>query len=135
MIKLPYLAKPHLGRVARLDWNSDGKPDLVDRPPTREHQFVAKQKRKPLAHCVRLRLIMLCPAAMPGWVTASAAMRRPLGHGGDGYQASNQRELIVEIGRCGTVDELTVHWPAGHVQSLKHRFGIRPISEDSSAAQ
>ena len=34
---------------------------------------------------------------------------------GDGYMASNQRQLIFGIGTAQTVGPLVVHWPSGHV--------------------
>src|SRR5262249_4035887 len=37
---------------------------------------------------------------------------------GDGYYASNQKQLVFGLGESGSVDELVVRWPSG----LEQRF-------------
>ena len=34
---------------------------------------------------------------------------------GDGYQASNQRQLLIGLGREQEVGQLRVKWPSGHI--------------------
>lgn len=38
---------------------------------------------------------------------------------GDGYQASNQRQLLIGIGGEQQVDQLQVKWPSGHVDNYR----------------
>ena len=38
---------------------------------------------------------------------------------GDGYLASNQRQLVFGLGSHVTLDELTVEWPSGHSTRLQ----------------
>jgi len=35
---------------------------------------------------------------------------------GDGYQASNERQLVFGLGRHSAIDRLQIHWPSGHEQ-------------------
>lgn len=37
---------------------------------------------------------------------------------GDGFQASNDRRMIIGIGEHTTADEILIHWPSGETQSL-----------------
>ena len=39
---------------------------------------------------------------------------------GDGYQASNERQLIFGLAQSKEVDELSVHWPSGREQMIDH---------------
>ena len=113
----PYFQQRRLGRaLARLDWNCDGREDAcathVDRPlallgnqtPTDRHYLAVRlvgvaSSRDAIGATVRLSA---------GQKTFSMQLTA-----GDGYQASNERQLVFGLGAAGHVDELTVDWPSG----------------------
>lgn len=113
----PYFQQKYLGRsLARLDWNRDGREDVIilhlDAPvalltnTTREAgRFVAlrlrgtRSNRDAIGATVRVK-------------TANATMTRQL-TAGDGYQASNERSLIIGLGTANRVESLSVSWPSG----------------------
>ena len=37
---------------------------------------------------------------------------------GDGYQASNQRGLVIGLGSSSRVEELTISWPSGETTRI-----------------
>jgi hypothetical protein len=39
---------------------------------------------------------------------------------GDGYQASNQRQLVIGLGGAQRVEELTVSWPSGQTTRIEN---------------
>ena len=45
---------------------------------------------------------------------------------GDGYQASNQRQLVAGLGDQTVIEELDVRWPSGREQ---HFFGVAADAE------
>ena len=38
---------------------------------------------------------------------------------GDGYETSNQRELIFSVGNAKEVKKIEIHWPAGTTQTFE----------------
>lgn len=117
-----YGNQPVLGRaLARVDWNRDGRDDLVvthlDRPPALlENQSVAQ------GQFVSLKLI----GVASNRPAIGAIVRIKSGEGeivlqqtaGDGYYCSNERRLQFGGFREGPIPELTVHWSSGHVSRL-----------------
>ena len=114
--------RPALGRaVARLDWNKDGREDLVvanqnspaqlltnDTPPKGRSlifQFRAtSSSRDAIGTIVQLRI-------------GSRTITKQL-TAGDGYMASNQRQIVIALGPSETIDLLTIFWPGGLTQTL-----------------
>ncbi len=112
----PWFAGKYLGRaVARIDWNRDGREDFLvgnlDSPAALltnhtvgEGKFLAIQligttsAREAIGATVEVRL-------------GARTLSRQL-VAGDGYQASNERQLVFGVGAADAVD-ITVRWPSG----------------------
>ena len=127
----PYFAGQWLGRpAARLDWNRDGREDLIvghldddsvllTNTTANTGQFLslklvgAPSHRDAIGTTVRVRI-----GDRTLWRQLTA---------GDGYQASNERQLVFGLGDARQVDELTVHWPSGLVQSFPNVAGSQHV--------
>lgn len=117
----PYFETPYLGRaLARLDWNRDGLPDFcvthVDTP------FALLTNRSTAAGrslVVHLRAVRSARDAIGATVTVRAAdqLWSQQLMAGDGFAASNQRQLTFGLQSTPQVDELTIQWPSGLVQT------------------
>ncbi len=107
--------------AARLDWNCDGREDLaagrLDDPTTLLTNTTADAGRS-----LSLRLIGITSNrdAIGTTVTARTGSMTTVRQltAGDGYQASNERRLVIGLGRAEAIDELIVRWPSG----LRQRF-------------
>ncbi len=120
----PYFEGKYLGRgLARLDWNRDGREDfavsqinspaaLVTNATPGAGRYVAIQligvqgARDAIGAVVRLT------AGERQWVRQLTA--------GDGYQASNERELIFGLGSAESIDRVEVRWPSGAAQTFEN---------------
>ena len=117
-----FFDKHVLGRgMARLDWNRDGLNDVLishmDAPvalltctsPTHGH-YVA----------LRLRATGSARDAIGTQLTLKVAGRSLYRQqtAGDGYMASNQRQLIFGTGAETSVGPLVIRWPSGHVDTF-----------------
>lgn len=117
----PYFTQHYLGRsLARCDWNRDGLEDAVisnlDQPvailtnTTRQHgHFLA----------VTLRGIESARDAIGTTVTLQLGDRKITRQltAGDGYQASNQRQLVFGLSSITHVDRMDIAWPSGRKDS------------------
>ena len=119
----PWFEGRFLGRaVARIDWNRDGREDFIvgnlDSPTAlltnhtpAEGQFLELQligttsSREAIGTTVEVR-------------SGDRALSRQL-VAGDGYQASNERQLIFGVGAADAVD-ITVRWPSGRADAFKN---------------
>lgn len=118
----PFFERPHLGRgLARLDWNRDGREDfavshleepvalLTNTTPTAAHFLT-----------VHLRGVQSGRDAIGTTVNIRCGkfnLTRQL-TAGDGYQASNERQLVFGLGSHEQVDAIEIRWPSGQVQNL-----------------
>ena len=118
----PYFETEWVGRAAaRLDWNRDGRDDLVighlHDPVALLTNTTAKvgnqlslqlfgvqSNRDAIGATVRVRI-------------GSRTLTRQL-TAGDGYQCTNERRLIFGAGDSNTIDELSIRWPSGLVQQF-----------------
>jgi tetratricopeptide (TPR) repeat protein len=120
----PYFHKRHLGRaVTRFDGNRDGREDLivthVDAPvawlenTTTEvgHRLVVR-----LAGTVSERHPIGCRLI----VSAGGRTRHKQLTAGDGFQASNQGQLVFGLGESTEVESLRIEWPSGTSQEFSH---------------
>lgn len=120
----PYFERTWLGRAAaRLDWNSDGKEDLVVGHLEDESALLTNTTPAPgRSFAVRLVGIASARDAIGTSVSVrvgTATWTHQL-TAGDGYQASNERRLIFGIGTADRIDEVLVRWPSGTRQSFQH---------------
>jgi tetratricopeptide (TPR) repeat protein len=118
----PYFAQPRLGRsLARLDWNRDGAEDLVathlDEPVSLLTNTTAHR-----GHFIDVRLVATASArdAIGAVLTVAtkSSQRVRQSTAGDGYQASNERRLIVGLGAAASIDSVTIAWPSGHIETF-----------------
>ncbi|MDB5388311.1 MAG: tetratricopeptide repeat protein [Planctomycetaceae bacterium] len=125
----PFFQGKYLGRgLARLDWNRDGCDDMIishlDAPAA-----LLTNTTQSAGHfiAVQLRAVTTSRDAIGTTVTVDVAGRKLVRQlvAGDGYHASNERQLVIGLGDAIRIDELTVAWPSG----LKQAF--RDISVDS----
>jgi hypothetical protein len=122
-----YGSQPALGRaLARLDWNRDGRDDLVathlDRPPA-----LLQNESMPVGS--RLELVLKgrksCRTPFGAIIRASfrtqnGSLREAVSQllAGDGYYCSNERCISFAVRPGEVVDSLTIRWPSGQQQSL-----------------
>jgi hypothetical protein len=115
-----FFAGEYLGRgLARLDWNRDGKEDAVISHLDAPAALLTNQTR-PAGHFLALRLVGTETSrdAIGTRVTCRIGDRSRQAQllAGDGYMASNERQLILGLADSDEVTELTIHWPSGRVQ-------------------
>ncbi|MBI3864264.1 MAG: VCBS repeat-containing protein, partial [Planctomycetia bacterium] len=113
----PYFQGEYLGRsAARLDWNRDGRPDLVvvhlDQPAAllRNETAVVGNRLILELHGVKSNRDAIGARAT---ITCGGSTQVHEICGGDGYFASNERRLILGLGSARTVDRLEIRWPQG----------------------
>jgi tetratricopeptide (TPR) repeat protein len=119
----PFFQGKYLGRgMARLDWNRDGREDVVishlDAPAA-----LLMNTTERVGHFLAVKLVGTVSSRdaigtsvlleSPGRVL----MRQMTA--GAGYQASNQRLLVFGLGDETNIDRLEVRWPSGNKQVLK----------------
>ncbi len=120
----PYMNTPQLGRgMARLDYNRDGRMDFavshLDTPAA-----LAENRTTDAGHYLSIRLIGRESSrdAIGTSITATLSDNRARTMqlvGGDGYQAVNQRRLVVGVGDLERVPQLVVQWPSGVRQTFR----------------
>jgi len=118
----PFFQRDVLGRgLARVDWNRDGREDVVishlDAPAAlltnrtlNTGHFLAIQLRGVRTSRDAIGTTVQIRVGDKTWIQQLTA--------GDGYQASNQRQLIFGLGRRNHVDDLIINWPSGLSQSF-----------------
>ena len=118
----PYFRGEYIGRaVARLDFNHDYLPDAVvvhqDRPVA---LLLNETQNTGRAIVLKLRGIQSNRDGIGARVEfrIGETDRMIEVTGGDGYCASNERTMIIGVGRTVTVPEITVRWPSGHIDRL-----------------
>ena len=118
----PFFRGEYLGRgLARLDWNRDGKEEAVISQIGAPAALLRNTTRT-AGHFLALALVGTESSrdAIGARVQCAAGGRvrtRQL-TAGDGYMASNERQLIFGLAGCNLADELTIRWPSGREQSF-----------------
>jgi tetratricopeptide (TPR) repeat protein len=118
----PFFEQPLLGRgLARLDWNRDGREEAVISHIGSPAALLTNQTN-PAGHFLALQLRGVARSrdaigAIVRLKTTSRTLTRQL-TAGDGYQASNQRQLVFGLGDSIRIDDLEIHWPGGAVQNF-----------------
>lgn len=115
-----FFEQPGLGRgLARLDVNRDGRDDFavshLDAPAA-----LLVNETLDVGHFFALRLtgVKTSRDAIGTRVTLVVDGRSQTQQltAGDGYMASNQRQLLFGLGKAQTIDELRIDWPSGKHQ-------------------
>jgi len=117
-----FFAREQLGRgLARVDFDRDGREDFVVSHLNTAAALVANCTSG-AGHFFTLRLHGVeCNRDAIGTVVRVAAGGRTRWRqltAGDGYQASNQRQLVFGLGELTSIDQLIVHWPSGRKQQF-----------------
>lgn len=115
----PWMAELHLGRsVARLDWNQDGRPDLLI-GTLYEPAALLSNETPPAGISVAVSLTGISSPRTP---IGAGVMHQPADNtasapeilaAGDGYQSSNQKQLLITAKKGGFSGTLSVLWPDG----------------------
>lgn len=117
-----YFEKKWLGRsVARLDWNRDGRQDLAVGHLTASSALLTNTTPDAGRHLsLELTGVASNRDAIGTTIEARVGDRTMVRQltAGDGYQASNERQLSFGTGNAEQVDELVVKWPSGAVQTF-----------------
>ena len=118
----PFFAGKYLGRgLARIDWNRDGREDFVVAHLKSPVAVVTNQTSESGNFLtVRLSGVESSRDAIGSQVTVVTRERTLVRQltAGDGYQASNQRQLIFGLGQATAIEHLDVRWPSGQLQSF-----------------
>jgi tetratricopeptide (TPR) repeat protein len=118
----PYFEQKHLGRaVARLDWNRDGREDLVVCHARAPAALLTNTTAKP-GHHLTIRLVSTASARDSIGTTVEVVaggkkIVRQLS-AGDGFQASNERALVFGLGPNTAAESVVIHWMSGRDQRL-----------------
>lgn len=119
----PFFQRKSLGRgLARLDWNRDGREDFVVSHMNSPAALVENQTPATGHYLtVELRGVQSARDAIGTVVQLKCGDRSWTKQltGGDGYQATNQRQLVFGLGEATKIDELTVRWPSGLSQTWR----------------
>lgn len=125
-----YFQKQWLGRsVATIDWNRDGRSDLLVGHLDNDSALLTNTTSQ-VGRFLSLRLF----GVESNRDAIGTTIRVRVNHrtitrqltAGSGYQASNERRLIVGVGDAQQIDELVVRWPSGKVQ----KFENVPVSQE-----
>ena len=119
-----YFQQNHLGRsMAALDWNKDGRPDLAVGHLYEEYALLTNTCSVS-GNFIALRFVGIHSSRDAIGVSVSYELndRRIVRQltAGDGYQASNQHEILLGCGSVEKIESLTVQWPSGETQTLKN---------------
>jgi hypothetical protein len=118
-----YFQNMHFGRgLARLDWNGDGRDEFAVShlgEPAMLLTNVSSTTGKSIS--LRFQATKSARDAVGTVVTIEMDERRLVRQltAGDGYQASNERKLVIGTGRTDHVDSVTVRWPSGHSERFE----------------
>ena len=112
-----YFQGKYLGRgAARLDWNRDGRPDLVvvhqDAPAA-----LLENETNRAGHFVVFDLhgVQSNRDAIGAKIHLSLGSRTQFFEvcGGDGFYSSNERRQVIGLGDATQIDRLRITWPSG----------------------
>lgn len=114
-----FFHEEQLGRgLARLDWNGDGREDFVISHLDTPAALVTNQTSGGNFFKVRLRGVDSARDAIGAIVTIKCGdfIRTRQLIAGDGYQASNERQLVFGLGDRQVINRMSVRWPTGLTQ-------------------
>ncbi|MFO1002872.1 MAG: FG-GAP-like repeat-containing protein [Planctomycetaceae bacterium] len=114
--------RPALGRAAaKLDWNRDGREDLVIANQYSPAQLLTNETAQ-----IGRSLVFQFRATSSSRDGIGTIIQLKSGSGtitkqltaGDGYMASNERQLVITLGSSETIESVTIFWPGGLTQTL-----------------
>lgn len=118
-----------IGRgLARLDWDGDGLDDFVVSRLFEPASLVVNRTPN-VGNFVAIRLSGLTDRdAIGAQVRVTAGGRTLVKQltAGDGFECSNQRQLIFGLGAAESVDEIRIRWPGGSEET----FGAVPLGRE-----
>jgi hypothetical protein len=118
----PYFERLVLGRsIARCDWNRDGGEDFCVTHVGDPFALLSNSTDE-VGNALRIELrgVRSSRDAIGATLQIAAGDRvlvRQL-TAGDGFEASNGRQLIIGLGSAARADAVTVRWPAGQEQTF-----------------
>ncbi|QDV45702.1 ASPIC and UnbV [Stieleria neptunia] len=118
----PYLATNHIGRALwKIDVDADLADDLIvthqDAPPVLLANRTETDNRRIGIRCIGTASARDAIGAIVQFI-AEGRRRRVWLLSGDGYMGSNERILKAGIGSSERVEDVTVTWPSGSVESF-----------------
>ena len=118
----PFFEGRYLGRgLARIDWNRDGRDDVVISHLDAPVALLTNTTSKP-AHYLSLRLVGVESErdAIGTTVTCTTGdlIQMQQLTAGDGFAASNERVIRFGLGSAAVVDRLQVRWISGLTQEF-----------------
>jgi len=118
-----YWAAPHLGRaMARLDFNCDGRDDLVV-THLGEASSLLRNETDQSEHWLQLQLIGVASErdAVGAKVTVESHghQRSQWVTAGDGYLCRNEPVVSIGLGKATSADRVLIEWPGGQTHSLE----------------
>jgi hypothetical protein len=120
----PYFNEKWLGRsAARIDWNRDGRGDLLVGHLAKPSALLTNTTASP-SRFLQLSLVGVESNrdAIGAIVTAKFAGLEKTFQitAGDGYQSSNERSITIGTGDAALMDELVIRWPSGLAQRIEN---------------
>ena len=117
-----YFARELLGRgLARADLDRDGREDFIVSHLEQPASLLYNRTQK-RGGCLAVRLVATSTAreAIGARVTVADGEWRRVHFltAGDGYMASNQRQLVIGLGSRRRVESLLVEWPSGETTKI-----------------
>ncbi len=113
----PYFERKYLGRtVARVDWNRDGREDVVITHLDAPAALLTNTTLQPGGFvALQLRGVQSQRDAIGTVVKATFAGKTRMRQltAGDGYFCSNERQIVIGLGEAPRIDRLDVEWPSG----------------------
>lgn len=117
-----YFERQWLGRaVARCDWNRDGREDLIV-GHLNDDAALLTNTTPSAGHYLSLKLF----GVSSNRDAVGAVVRVALGDrtlvrqvtAGDGFQASNERRIVIGVGKVKRTRSLSIRWPSGLLQTF-----------------
>lgn len=120
----PAFQRKTLGRaMAVLDWNRDGKEDVAVIHLAERTSVLVNQTQQ-CGNGITVRVVgnLRDRDAVTTRVVASFSDRKIVRSimAGDGYQSSNQKQLIFGIGTANAVDQLQIEWTGGETTMISN---------------
>jgi hypothetical protein len=118
----PYFERLVLGRaVAKFDWNRDGREDFGVTHVSDPFALLSNSTT-PVGHSLRISLrgVRSSRDAIGTTLRVTTGQRTIVRQltAGDGFEASNERRLIIGLGPAERADVVSVQWPAGGEQTF-----------------